>query len=59
MRIGINTGLVVVGKIGDDLRMGYTAVGDAINLAACPAPQAVLRPSRPYEGHHFLQARLR
>ena len=34
MRIGINTGLVVVGKIGDDLRMDYTAVGDATNLAA-------------------------
>jgi class 3 adenylate cyclase/tetratricopeptide (TPR) repeat protein len=34
MRIGINTGLVVVGKIGDDLRMDYTAVGDTTNLAA-------------------------
>src|SRR5499427_2196742 len=34
MRIGINTGLVVVGKIGDDLRMDYTAVGDTSNLAA-------------------------
>jgi class 3 adenylate cyclase/tetratricopeptide (TPR) repeat protein len=34
MRIGINTGPVVVGKIGDDLRMEYTAVGDSINLAA-------------------------
>src|SRR3990172_3370684 len=34
MRIGIHTGLVVVGKIGDDLRMGYTAVGDTTNLAA-------------------------
>jgi class 3 adenylate cyclase len=34
MRIGINTGLVVVGKIGDDLRMDYTALGDATNLAA-------------------------
>ena len=34
MRMGINTGLVVVGKIGDDLRMDYTAVGDTTNLAA-------------------------
>ena len=34
MRIGIHTGLVVVGKIGDDLRMNYTAVGDTTNLAA-------------------------
>ena len=34
MRIGINTGLVVVGKIGDHLRMDYTAVGDTTNLAA-------------------------
>ena len=25
VRFGINTGLVVVGKIGDDLRMRYTA----------------------------------
>jgi predicted ATPase len=34
MRIGINTGPVVVGKIGDDLRIDYTAVGDTTNLAA-------------------------
>jgi class 3 adenylate cyclase len=34
MRIGINTGQVVVGRIGDDLRMDYTAVGDTTNLAA-------------------------
>src|SRR5713101_2074452 len=34
LRIGLNTGLVVVGRIGDDLRMDYTAVGDATNLAA-------------------------
>lgn len=34
MRIGLNTGMVVVGKIGDDLRMDYTAVGDTTNLAA-------------------------
>ena len=34
IRMGINTGLVVVGAIGKDLRMDYTAVGDTTNLAA-------------------------
>ncbi len=34
LRVGIHTGLVVVGRIGDDLRMDYTAVGDTTNLAA-------------------------
>ncbi|MFQ5897200.1 MAG: adenylate/guanylate cyclase domain-containing protein [Candidatus Methylomirabilia bacterium] len=34
MRMGLNTGPVVVGRIGDDLRMDYTAVGDTTNLAA-------------------------
>src|SRR5260370_20415717 len=34
MGMGLHTGPVVVGKIGDDLRMDYTAVGDTTNLAA-------------------------
>jgi len=34
VRVGLNTGPVVVGKIGDDLRMDYTAVGDTTHLAA-------------------------
>jgi class 3 adenylate cyclase/tetratricopeptide (TPR) repeat protein len=34
LRIGLNSGAVVVGAIGDDLRMDYTAVGDTTNLAA-------------------------
>ena len=34
MRVGINSGPVIVGAIGDDLRMDYTAVGDTTNLAA-------------------------
>ncbi|MBI2014067.1 MAG: zinc ribbon domain-containing protein, partial [Candidatus Rokubacteria bacterium] len=33
-RMGINTGPVVVGRLGDRLRMDYTAIGDTTNLAA-------------------------
>jgi class 3 adenylate cyclase/tetratricopeptide (TPR) repeat protein len=32
-RIGINSGEVVVGRIGDDLRMDYTAQGHTVGLA--------------------------
>jgi class 3 adenylate cyclase/tetratricopeptide (TPR) repeat protein len=34
VRMGLHTGFVVVGAIGDNLRMDYTAVGDTTHLAA-------------------------
>ncbi len=34
MRVGLNTGLVVVGNIGSDMHVEYLAVGDTVNLAA-------------------------
>ncbi len=34
LRLGLNTGVVVVGRIGDDLRMDYTAVGNTTHLAS-------------------------
>ena len=34
MRLGLNSGPVIVGAVGSDLRMDYTAVGDTVNLAS-------------------------
>lgn len=42
IRAGINSGPVVVGNVGTDLRYEYTALGDAMNVAA--RMQAAARP---------------
>jgi len=34
MRIGINTGNITTGNMGSAVRMNYTMMGDAVNLAA-------------------------
>src|SRR5262249_37731206 len=46
VRMGINSGEVVVGKIGDDLRMDYTAQGETVGLAA--RMQQIAEPGRTY-----------
>src|SRR5215813_3809120 len=38
--MGLNSGLVVVGSIGDNLRMDYSAIGDTTNLASRLQQQA-------------------
>lgn len=34
VRVGVNTGTVVVGNVGSDLHLEYLAIGDTVNLAA-------------------------
>jgi class 3 adenylate cyclase/tetratricopeptide (TPR) repeat protein len=50
VRIGLNSGEVVVGKIGDDLRMDYTAQGQAVGLAA--RMEQVAEPGTAYLTEH-------
>src|SRR5262245_5633617 len=45
-RIGLHSGEVVVGKIGDDLRMDYTAQGHVVGIAA--RLQAIADPGKVY-----------
>ncbi len=33
-RIGLNTGVAVIGNMGSDMRFNYTMMGDSVNLAA-------------------------
>ena len=49
-RQGLNRGLVVVGSVGSDLRMDYTAVGDTTNVAA--RLQQASEPGRVIERTH-------
>lgn len=50
VRIGLNSGEVVVGTIGDDLRMEYTAQGHTVGLAA--RMEQLCEPGRVYVTEH-------
>ncbi len=50
IRVGLNTGLVIVGDVGSDLRYEYTAMGEAVNLAA--RMQSAARPMTALVSEH-------
>jgi class 3 adenylate cyclase len=50
VRMGLNSGEVVVGKIGDDLRMDYTALGHTATLGA--RMEQIAAPDRAYLTEH-------
>jgi class 3 adenylate cyclase len=49
-RVGLNSGAVIVGKIGDDLRMDYTAQGHTVGLAQ--RMEQLAEPGVPYLTGH-------
>lgn len=46
VRMGINSGEVVVGRIGDDLSLEYTAIGHTVGLAQ--RMESLAEPGKPY-----------
>jgi class 3 adenylate cyclase/tetratricopeptide (TPR) repeat protein len=50
VRMGLNSGEVVVGKIGDDLRMDYTALGHTASLGA--RMEQIAEPGKTYLTEH-------
>jgi class 3 adenylate cyclase/tetratricopeptide (TPR) repeat protein len=50
VRMGLNSGEVVVGKIGDDLRMDYTALGHTASLGA--RMEQIAEPGKAYLTEH-------
>lgn len=50
VRIGLNSGEVIVGKISDDLRMDYTAQGHTVGLAA--RMEQIAEPGKAYLTAH-------
>jgi class 3 adenylate cyclase/tetratricopeptide (TPR) repeat protein len=50
VRMGINSGEVVVGTIGDDLRMDYTAIGHTVGLAQ--RMEQLAEPGKPLVTEH-------
>ncbi len=60
VRVGINTGLAVVGSVGTETASEYTALGDAANLAArmeqtaAPGTLQIAEATHRMVRHHFL-----